>query len=149
MPFGSNGVYTPPTGAENATPGAVIRSATWNSIFTDIATALTQVGQQSFVQAPRAITANGSFTVHTTDVAIYVGAAVGTIFMPGASLMAAPVRILGAASTVYGSGTVLVMSTTTDKFDNQGTVTLATNYQVATFWPIPTIIGGGYVVTYA
>lgn len=43
MPF-SNGVYTPPTGAENATAGKVIASATWNSIFTDLSTALTQIG---------------------------------------------------------------------------------------------------------
>lgn len=42
MPF-SNGVYTPPTGAENATAGKVIASATWNSIFTDLSTALTQL----------------------------------------------------------------------------------------------------------
>lgn len=43
MPY-SNGVYTPPTGAENASAGTVIRSATWNTIFTDISTALTTLG---------------------------------------------------------------------------------------------------------
>jgi len=48
MPFGPNGTYTPVTGAESATPGAVIKSATWNSINTDYATALTQLGQQTF-----------------------------------------------------------------------------------------------------
>jgi hypothetical protein len=149
MPYASNGVYTPPTGAENAAPGQVIRSATWNSIFTDLSTALTQVGQRTWLQSPRSITTNGTFTVLTTDNAVFVSAFVGTILMPAASLMAGPVRILGAASTVFGSGTVLVMSTITDKFDNQGTITLATNYQVASFYPIPTIIGGGYVVVYA
>ena len=40
----SNGTYTPPAGAENAVPKAVIQSAVWNSIFTDISTALTSIG---------------------------------------------------------------------------------------------------------
>jgi hypothetical protein len=41
----TNGVYTPPSGAENAFPGQVIASATWNAIFTDIANnGLTVVG---------------------------------------------------------------------------------------------------------
>jgi hypothetical protein len=44
MSYSSVGVYTPATGAENATSGKVIASATWNSIFTDISTALTTVG---------------------------------------------------------------------------------------------------------
>ena len=45
MPFSGN-VYTPPPGAENAAPGQVVQSAVWNSIFTDIATALTAVMNQ-------------------------------------------------------------------------------------------------------
>ena len=44
MTFAVTGIYTPPTGAEDATPGTVIRSATWNTVFTDIAAALTQLG---------------------------------------------------------------------------------------------------------
>jgi hypothetical protein len=43
MPF-SAGTYTPPVGAENATAGKTIASATWNSIFTDLSSALTTVG---------------------------------------------------------------------------------------------------------
>jgi hypothetical protein len=38
------GVYSPPTGAETAFAGEVIASATWNSINTDYATALNQIG---------------------------------------------------------------------------------------------------------
>ncbi len=44
MPY-QNGIYTPPTGAENAQPGGVIRSATWNTIFTDMSNALTGIGK--------------------------------------------------------------------------------------------------------
>lgn len=38
------GVYTPPTGAENAFAGKTIASATWNAIFIDIASALSTCG---------------------------------------------------------------------------------------------------------
>lgn len=48
MPYASTGVYTPPTGAENATPGGLIQSSIWNSIFTDISSALTLLGQQLY-----------------------------------------------------------------------------------------------------
>ena len=148
MPFSPSGVYTPPTGAENAVPGAVIRSATWNSIFTDIATALTQLGERSWVQSPRTVTSAGNFTVLATDTAIFVASPAATIILPGASLMQAPVRVLGSSSTIFGSNNSVVLTTGTDKISNQGTLTLATNYQVASFYPIPATIGGGYVVTF-
>lgn len=48
MPFNGAGVYTPATGATTAAPGDVIRSATWNSVFTDISDALTLLGQQLY-----------------------------------------------------------------------------------------------------
>jgi hypothetical protein len=41
----STGVYTAEPGATDAVPGEVIRSATWNTIFSDLSTALTQIGQ--------------------------------------------------------------------------------------------------------
>lgn len=57
MPFSiPSGIYTPPSGAENAVPGEVIRSATWNTIFTDLSTALTQVGQAQ-VPSPQSLQA--------------------------------------------------------------------------------------------
>jgi hypothetical protein len=46
MPFNGN-VYTPPAGAESATPGAIVQSATWNSIFTDMAAAFTTLMTQA------------------------------------------------------------------------------------------------------
>jgi len=45
MPFDNSGNYTPPAGATSAAPGQVIASATWNSIHSDLATALTTLGQ--------------------------------------------------------------------------------------------------------
>lgn len=49
MPFSnSTGAYTPASGATSATPGQTIASATWNSIFTDLQTALSQLGEGTF-----------------------------------------------------------------------------------------------------
>lgn len=45
MPFDNTGTYTPAAGAESAAPGQTIRSATWNNIFTDLSSALTDIGQ--------------------------------------------------------------------------------------------------------
>lgn len=63
MPFDADtGVYTPPSGAENAFPGKVIASAVWNAIFTDIAAALTQFGEV-FIAEPTVETTAGPFTI--------------------------------------------------------------------------------------
>lgn len=49
MPFNTTtGVYTPPTGATTAVAGDIIRSATWNSIFVDISTSLSALGQNLY-----------------------------------------------------------------------------------------------------
>ena len=63
--------------------------------------------------------------------------------------MQAPVRILGATSTIFAGNSAIVVPSGSDKISNSGTITLTTAYQVATFYPIPTMIGGGYVVVYA
>ena len=149
MPFSPTGIYTPPTGAENAVPGAVIRSATWNSIFTDLATALTQLGEITWVQSPRVINTPGNFTINTTDTAIFVAAHAGTIFVPSATLMQAPVRILGAVSSIFSGNTSILIPSGSDKFSNSATLTLSTTYQVVTLYPIPGTIGGGFVTTTA
>lgn len=67
MPFASGGIYTAPSGATDATPGAVVRSAVWNTIFTDLSTALTQVGMQLW-GGPSTKTEN--HTVVTTDASL-------------------------------------------------------------------------------
>lgn len=82
MSFGNTGVYTPVTGAESATPGATIKSATWNSIFTDISAALTQIAQQAFTSSVVRVTAT-AYTVQTSDAAIIFNqAALVTLTLP-------------------------------------------------------------------
>lgn len=64
MPY-SDGIYTPPDGAENATAGQIIRSATWNTIFIDLSAALTTVGQGVSLEF---VIRDGPSTVITTGV---------------------------------------------------------------------------------
>lgn len=135
-------MYTPPTGAENAVPGAVIRSATWNTVFTDLSAALTTLGGAAWVTNPPRTVAGGNFTVLTTDVAVFVAGNSPTIFLPAASLVTSPFKLIGAAGTVFGSANSKVIPSGTDKISGFGTITLTTNFQVATFYPLP---GTGYV----
>ena len=84
MPFDTSGVYTPPSGSEDAAAGQIIRSATWNSIFTDIAAALTQIGENSYVHTARYVS-SGNFTVTTTDAVVVVQGSCPTITIFDAS----------------------------------------------------------------
>jgi hypothetical protein len=147
MPFNlSTGIYTPASGAESAAPGQVIRSLTWNSIFTDLSTALTQVGAATWIKSPRVISSAGVTTLLTSDGVVYVEALVSTIFMQPSSLVTAPVYIVGALGSVFGGNNAVVVASGSDMLSGQGTLTLATNYQVATFLPLAS---GGYMVGYA
>ena len=65
----NDGVYTPPDGATNAFPGQVIKSATWNTVFGDISTALTDIGQGTAIEW----TIRDSFQLAiTTGVKVYL-----------------------------------------------------------------------------
>ncbi len=133
-------------GAITAVPGQVIRSAVWDSIHTDIGNALTQLGQASgnaFINTPR-IAAGGSFTVLATDTLVYVTAPAPTISLPAASLMQAPVRLLGAAGTIFGgANSAVVLPAGSDKIDGFGNLTLTANYQSILLCPLS---GVGFII---
>jgi hypothetical protein len=139
----TTGVFTPPNGATNAFPGQIIASATWNAIFTDIANALTQVGQQQTVYAPRVITTAAAFTVGAIDRVILVDQAVGTIFLPSSATKLSPVTIIGNAPSVFGSGNAVLQPNGTETIDGLSSVTLTGNYQSVTLLPLS---GGGWLV---
>lgn len=143
MPYDtSTGIYTPPDGAENAFAGEIIRSATWNSIFTDISAALTQLGTGVFVNGPRIISSSGNFTVAATDEVIYIRAPAPTITMPLAANKTGPVTLLGAASTIFGSNTSKVLFTGGELGSGNATLILNANYQTITLYPQT----GGYIL---
>ncbi len=136
MPYNvSTGVYAPPDGAEDAVPGEVIRSATWNTIFTDLSNALTQVGTQQIpgihnLQASLGmafvtfLSRNVNFNAGTTDTSIPVLLPTGySLYLPSsiiisnvggyATLTAATCGVFtspsGAGATVVASGTALTI----------------------------------------
>lgn len=83
MPFAATGVYTPASGATDAAPGDLIRSATWDAIFVDITAALTLLGRQLY--GSTAVTSTPYIPV-TTDALLLVNrAGVVTINLPAAN----------------------------------------------------------------
>ena len=75
MPFNGN-QFVPVAGAESASPGAILQSAVWNAIFTDMAAAFTQLATQanttptwSNILAP-----NGGFAIWQRNVQFSLGA---------------------------------------------------------------------------
>lgn len=134
MPFATNGIYTPPTGAENATPGAVIRAATWITIFTDIAAALTQLGENSYINAPRYVS-SGSFSVAATDSVIVVTGSSPTISLPVASTRIGGLYILGGAVSVFSGNNAVLVATNPDTISGQASVTLNRDFQLVYLQP--------------
>lgn len=144
MPFNNSGTYTPPSGSENATPGSVIRSATWNSIFTDLATALTTLGNIIYTQNVRVINTNAAVTILTTDSYVEVTVSVTVINLPASSLMLWPVRIFGAGSSgVFGTGNAVITPNGAQTISGQSSFTLGTNYQTVKLIPLST--GGWFL----
>src|SRR5580765_4290116 len=102
MPYNSAGVYTPPAGATDAASGDVIHSATWNTIFSDLATALTSLGENSYINANRYVS-SGSFTVTATDAVVVVQGSSPTITVPLASTRTGGFWLISGSSTIFGN----------------------------------------------
>lgn len=66
MTWSNKWLYTPPAAATTAITGKVIASADWNTIHTDLSTALTQIGQQYVVLT--AVNFNSSNTDNTVSI---------------------------------------------------------------------------------
>ena len=138
-------MYTASAGATSAFPGEVIASATWNSVFADIQAALTQLGQQQLyaVNAPRVITSYSAFTVNPADRVVLIEAAVGTVFLPAAATKLNPVTIIGAISTIFGSGNAVLLPTSPELVNSFARYTMTSNFQSLTLLPLA---GGGWVI---
>lgn len=143
MPYNTaTGVFTPVNGAENAFPGEVIASATWNAIFTDIANALTQLGQGQITYLPRSITVAGNATIATNDRLVLIQANVGTLSLPSAATKLNAVTIIGNSVGIFSSHNMIVNAAGAEKIDNLTGFTLTTDYQSITLLPLT---GGGWV----
>jgi hypothetical protein len=145
MPFDSTGTYTPASGATTAVPGEVIASATWNAIFTDIAAALTQLGQSTSVQTPRIITSPGSITVAVTDTVILIQASVPNINLPASATKTSPVTIIGNAAGIFGTNNSTLVPSGAEMINGLAVnPVLATDHQSLTLQPLA---AGGWAIT--
>ena len=103
MPFNtSTGIYTPASGATTAAPGDLIKSATWDAIFTDLSNALSTLGLQLY--GVTILTSGSPYVPVSNDAFIQVDVASPfTINLPtAASRSGFPLRIKdtsGAANT--------------------------------------------------
>ena len=137
MPFNtSTGVYTAPAAATDAFAGKVIASADWNAIFTDIASALTQLGQKQIIFLPRIISGSGNITVATTDLTILIGASVPVINLPASATKLNPVTIIGNASGIFSTHNSTVTPNGAETIDGLSTVVLNNDYQAITLFPL-------------
>lgn len=115
MSFASTGIYTGPSGSTDAAPGDVIRSATWNTINTDYASALTTLAQNAWTPVAATIT-SGPYTIATTDAALIFNMTVSaTVAMPTASSYSGRwLRMKSIGTIVVASATVVIpLSTST------------------------------------
>lgn len=145
MPFNNSGTYTPASGAETAAPGDVIRSATWNNIFTDLSTALTTLGNMLYSQNARVISgaAVGAVTVTASDSLIEITVSVSVVNLPASSLKLWPVRITGNAAGVFSTKNTVLTPSAGQTLSGQPTLTLTVDYQTVNLIPLST---GGWIV---
>lgn len=142
MPYETTGIFTPVAGAITAQAGDVIRSVTWDNINTDYTTAFTTLGQQ-LVQAPRLITSAGNLVVSTSDYIVIVQASAPVIFLPASNTRTFPLKIMGGAAGIFGTNNSVVTPAGGETISGLSSVTLNNDYQVMTFYPLPT---GGYLI---
>lgn len=140
MPFNSAGVYTPASGALTAAPGAVIQSAIWNAIFTDMSSALTLLGQQLYGTTP--VTATPYVPV-AADAFLQVNfAAPVVINLPAASTRSgyplAVKDISGAAQT----NNITINRNGTDTIDGLTSLVIDAAYGGYKLYPV----AGGWVI---
>lgn len=137
MPFDNTGLYTPPAGATSAVPGQTIASATWNSIFSDIATAMTQLAREQIIRTPRIITVAGDIAVAVADRIILIGASVPNITLPASATKTCPVTIIGNAAGIFSANNSTLVPNGLETIDGLAANPVLTNdFQSITLLPL-------------
>lgn len=137
MPFSAGGVYTPPAGATSAAAGDIIRSATWNSIHSDLSTAINILSWGT-----RRTVNTGSFSVNVGDAFVIITASAPVVTLPLASTKTCPVLIVGGAAGIFSGANSVVTPTAPDTISGLATVTLTTDFQIIELIPMSS---GGYI----
>jgi hypothetical protein len=142
--FNSSGVYTPASGATTAVPGGIIRSSTWNAIFTDITSALTLLGQQLYNTTAVAIGAS-PYTPVATDTLLLAASSGGsiTISLPtAASRSGYPLKIKDSTGNA-ATNNVTITANGTDRIEGLVSVKINVNYGGYTLMPVT----GGWIIS--
>lgn len=140
MPFNNAGTYTPAAGATSASPGDIIKSSIWNAIFTDITTALTELGTQLYGNTAVAAT---PYVPLITDGLILINVAgAAVVNLPtAASRSGYPLRIKdvsGAAST----NNITINRNSSDTIEGLTSIVISADYGGYSLIPIT----GGWVI---
>lgn len=134
MPFNSAGVYTPPAGAESAAPGDVIRSATWNSIFTDLSTALTSLGLQLYGATSVTV---ATYNPLVTDATLLVNrAGAVSVVMPLASARAGNPLLIKDISGAASTNPITITFTGGESVEGLTTVVINNRYGSFKLYPL-------------
>jgi hypothetical protein len=141
MPFSSEGVYSPASGAESAVPGGLIQSAVWNAIFTDISSALTLLGQQLY--GTTTVTTS-PYVPATTDTFLQINkASAVTVNLPtAASRNGYPIRIKD-TSGVAQTNNITINPNGADTIEGLTSLTIAVAYGGYILYPVT----GGWILS--
>jgi len=140
MPFNSAGVYTPAAGATTAAPGDIIRSATWNAIFTDITNALTLLGEQLYGTTSVVAT---PYVPVTTDALLLVNfaGAVAINLPSAASRNGYPLAIKDISGNAH-TNIITINRNGTDTIEGATSITINADYGGWSLYPV----SGGWIL---
>jgi PPE-repeat protein len=142
MPFNtSTGIYTPPSGATTAAPGDLIKSATWDAIFTDLSSALTLLGQQLYGTTP--VTSSSPYVPVATDTFVLIAVAGAyTVNLPtGASRIGYPLIIKDGTGTA-NTNNITINANGSDTIEGHASVVINASYGAYFLYPV----SGGWII---
>lgn len=140
MPYNSAGVYSPSAGATTAAPGDIIRSATWNAIFTDISAALTLLGQQLY--GTTSVTVVTYVPVATDSLLLVNRAGAVAINLPTAVTMnGAPLAVKDISGVAHTNNITI---TPNGSETIEGLASIVINIDYGGYWLYP--ITGGWIL---
>jgi hypothetical protein len=140
MPFAATGVYTPASGATDAAPGDLIRSATWDAIFVDIAAALTLLGRQLY--GSTAVTSTPYIPVAADALLLVNRAGVVAVNLPAASSRSGYPLMVKDASGAAQTNNITITPNGVETIEGLASLVIDTAY--GGFWLFP--ITNGWVL---
>ncbi len=140
MPFNAAGTYTPASGATTAAPGDLIRSSTWNAIFTDISDALTLLGTQ--MSGTTTVSSTPYVPISTDAMLIVSVAGAVTINLPAASSRNGYPLTIKDVSGAANTNNITINRDGADTIEGLTSITIATDWGGYNLHPVT----GGWII---